>query len=398
MKVLFWLNKRRANKIGLAPLMLRVTHHGTRTNVATGIRLTPKEWDSSRQKAKGGSEKTNEINDLLQTQASACLKALNEFISKGEAFSSSDIVNAISGEEKPEIGWLKLFDTYLANMESRIGVDFSKSTVIRYKSSKKNLKDFITKKLHKQDLNLSTIDRRTIVAFDQFLRGEMKFTNNYVIKTMEQVRKVFKQGVLMDYVSHNPFDLLSYKKSETNKDFLQADELARLQNWDTDNQKLSTTKDILLFMCYTGLAYADMRKAKITDITTDNQNRQWLILRRTKTNNLIQVPLLSIALETINKYDNHFSRTEKDYLLPVPCNQVLNRNIKELCTEIGIKKHICSHSGRYTFASTVLLGNGVRVEVAQKLLAHNSIKSTMIYSKLSAQAISGDIDNLERRL
>lgn len=398
MKVLFWLNKRRANKIGLAPLMLRVTHHGTRTNVATGIRLTPKEWDSSRQKVKGSSEKTNEINDLLQSQASACIKALNEFISKGKAFSSSDVANAINGEEKPEIGWLKLFDTYLSNMESRIGVDFSKSTVVRYKSSKKNLKDFITKKLHKQDLNLSAIDRRTIVAFDQFLRGEMKFTNNYVIKTMEQVRKVFKQGVLMDYVNHNPFDLISYKKSETHKDFFQADELATLQNWNTENEKLSTTKDILLFMCYTGLAYADMRKTKITDITTDNQNRQWLILRRTKTNNLIQVPLLNIALEIIHKYNNHFSRTERGYILPVPCNQVLNRNIKELCTEIGVKKHICSHSGRYTFASTVLLGNGVRVEVAQKLLAHSSIKSTMIYSKLSAQAISGDIDKLEQCL
>ncbi|MFT6283365.1 MAG: hypothetical protein ACJA0U_003507, partial [Salibacteraceae bacterium] len=46
MKVLFWLNKRRANTIGKAPLMLRITHHGKRTNVATGIRLAFKEWDS----------------------------------------------------------------------------------------------------------------------------------------------------------------------------------------------------------------------------------------------------------------------------------------------------------------------------------------------------------------
>lgn len=138
MKVLFWLNKRRANTIGKAPLMLRITHHGKRTNVATGIRLTPKEWDSKRQKVKGGSEKIQEINSLIQTQESACIKALKGFISKGQAFSSQDIIKAIKGDKKPEIGWLKLFDTYLANMEVRIGVDFTKSTTTRYKSSRKN--------------------------------------------------------------------------------------------------------------------------------------------------------------------------------------------------------------------------------------------------------------------
>ena len=42
MKVLFWLNKHRANSRGEAPLMLRVTHHGKRWNVTTDVRIDPK--------------------------------------------------------------------------------------------------------------------------------------------------------------------------------------------------------------------------------------------------------------------------------------------------------------------------------------------------------------------
>lgn len=395
MKILFWLEKRRVNARGEAPLMLRITHHGKRLNTSTGIRVKPEQWDAKKQRVRGSSQS---INETLSIQKERCISSLGKLIKEGKPFSTTDIANTIRGQEKPEIGWLELFDQHLKHMQARVGVDYSSGTVRRYMSSKKNLRLFINDHLKKKDVHISQIDRNMVACLDQFLRGEMKFSNNYVIKTMEHVRKVFKVGVIQGYTEHNPFDLISYKKSETHKEFLYADELKLLLNFNPDNPKQKVTKDVFLFMCYTGLAHSDVKKASIHDIRRDNQDRPWLTLRRTKTDTLIQVPLLNIAVQIVSEYAEHSCRLKNGSILPVPCNQVLNRNLKDLAKAAGIKKRISSHSGRYTFASTVLLGNGIRVEVAQKLLAHNSIKSTMVYSKLSSEAMIGELQSIDNDL
>lgn len=397
MKILFWIEKRRANKRGEAPLHLRITHHGKRVNVSTGIRLKPEQWDAQKQRMKGSTDLSQSVNQLLNTQRSKCLNSLGKLVAEGKAFSTQDVASLLKGEEKPEIGWLEMFDKHILHMESRVGVDYSSSTVRRYKSSRKNLRLFINDRLKKRDVHLSSIDRRMIADLDQYLRGELHLSNNYTIKCMEQIRKVFKKGSIEGYVSHNPFDLLSYRKTETEKEFLYADELKKLMEWQSEDLKLEKTKDIFLFMCYTGLAHSDAKKASVSDIRIDKDERPWLVLRRTKNNNLVQVPLLKPAITIIRKYEGT-DCTKKGLLLPVPCNQVLNRNLKLLMKEVKIDRHISKHSARYSYASTVLLGNGVRIEVCQRLLAHSSVKSTMVYSKLSQQALITELDQLESNL
>ena len=95
-------------------------------------------------------------------------------------------------------------------MQSRVGVDYSSSTVRRYMSSRKNLKLFIKTQTSKYDIHISKVDRKMVAELDQFLRGEMRFSNNYVLKTIEQMRKVFKKGVVDGYVNHDPFDLIVF--------------------------------------------------------------------------------------------------------------------------------------------------------------------------------------------
>jgi hypothetical protein len=109
MKILFWLEKRRANKRGEAPLQLRITYHGKRLNISTGIRLKEEQWDSQRQRMRGTSELSTSVNELISTQRSKCIAPVEKLISESKAFSAQDIAFIIKGEEKEEIGWLKRF-------------------------------------------------------------------------------------------------------------------------------------------------------------------------------------------------------------------------------------------------------------------------------------------------
>jgi integrase len=74
-------------------------------------------------------------------------------------------------------------------------------------------------------------------------------------------------------------------------------------------------RDIFLFSCYTGLAYADVKKLKRSEIIIGVDGEQWLVRRRQKTDISARIPLLPAALTIINKYKDHSLCQEKDLVL-----------------------------------------------------------------------------------
>ena len=68
----------------------------------------------------------------------------------------------------------------------------------------------------------------------------------------------------------------------------------------------------------------------------------------------------------------------------------------ELLGILGIHKKISTHNGRHTFATTVALGNGVPVEILQKMMGHKSIQTTMIYAKVQRPMVQEQADRLSK--
>lgn len=398
MKILFWLNKSKINRTGEAPMMMRLTHNGVRHNITLDLKLKETVWDSKRQKVRGNNESSNNANNLIRSYHNRAIDALNKILQEKKDYTLEDIVQKFKGDEVEDVGFLQLFDSFIANMDARIGVDFNPTTVDKYRYTRQNLSFFIKDHFNTKDVALRQVTKMFVADLNQYLRGVKHFHNNHVNKSLSQMRRVFKTAVMYGLVQENPFDFLSFKRTETHKDYLTMDELRRLISSEPSSKRMVETRDIFIFLCFTGLAHVDAQKVNHDDIMIGVDGNPWLMLRRTKTTTLVTVPILPVVSKLIDKYSGHPKCLKEKKLMPVPANQVLNRSLKSLAAELGFNKKLSSHCGRYTFASTVLLSNGVRVEVAQRLLAHTNIKSTMIYGKLSQLSIANDVGQLNRVL
>ena len=97
----------------------------------------------------------------------------------------------------------------------------------------------------------------------------------------------------------------------------------------------------------------------------------------------------SLLLKTTNSLENE----KYNYNLPVISNQKTNAYLKEIGDCAGIKKNLHFHLARHT-ALTMMLSNGVPIEIVAKIAGHTNIRQTQHYAKVAEQRVLAYASNL----
>ena len=72
-------------------------------------------------------------------------------------------------------------------------------------------------------------------------------------------------------------------------------------------ERLELVRDVFIFCVYTGLAFIDVYILRPEHVSEDSNGNLWIVKPREKTNNLCNIPLLSIPKQILEKYkDNMF--------------------------------------------------------------------------------------------
>ncbi|MHB1178929.1 MAG: site-specific integrase [Daejeonella sp.] len=200
------------------------------------------------------------------------------------------------------------------------------------------------------------------------------------------------------WITVNP--LANYKSTAKAKErgFLTKAELDSLTNKKFSIPRLEQVRDIFLFSCYTGLSYADVKKLRRSEISKGIDGGQWIFTSREKTDTASRIPLLPVAITTLNRYNDHPQCENAGLLLPVLSNQKMNAYLKEIADLCSISKTLTYHIAGHTFATTVTLSNGVPIETVSKMLGHTNIKTTQHYAKILDIKVSEDMIALKERL
>ncbi|AZJ36871.1 site-specific integrase [Tenacibaculum singaporense] len=388
---LFFLQKNRTNQQNICPIRCRITYNKKRKEFSTGFFINPDYWNSKEQLAKPPSKD----NTFINTQLSLIKQQINQaflFLQVNEKeFDVEDIYLQHKGKSiKSEKTFLEVFDYHNSKVKKTIGIDYVESTYKKFEECKRLMKKFIRHKYKKNDLVLQNIKFIFLEDLDYYLKTERRQSQSTINKHIQRVRKIIKLAILEGFIDKDPF--VFYRPKRTTKEliFLTSEELKLIETHQLRQKKLVIVKDLFIFCCYTGLAYADMSELNTKNIQVGFDGNEWIEMSRKKTKSKISIPLLPKPRDILLKYNNK---------LPKISNQKFNSYLKEIADIIGINKNLTHHIARKTFASTVLLYNGVPMEVVSELLGHSKITITQEhYAKVVKKKISDEVSKLNQKL
>ena len=407
-KILFFIRGEKLNPdTNKCPIYLRITKDNIRTEISLNLVVEPKRWDKRKQCVKGSSPESNSLNESLKDNEVKLRNTFNEMSRNGETITAKSLKERLLGKTAPKKTVQYLFDFYLQQIRSRIGNDFSNSTLKKYQYCNNHLMNFIWKSKGEKDIPLSEINYHFIKEFREYLREASEFKgrdgkitikkaneHNSTLKYLKMFKTVVKEGMNCGWLALDPFASFKDKFKEVEQVFLYTDDLKSIMDKEIQNERLSLVRDLFVFACFTGFAYSDCKKLKPEDLITDRKGRKWITIYRTKSNTPCRVPLLPIADQIIKKYEHHPICLNNGVLLPMLTNQKYNSYLKEIGDVSGIRKNLTTHVGRRTFAS-VAINYDVPAETIIKIIGHKNFKHLHLYAKVNEDKIVYDLEEMK---
>jgi integrase/recombinase XerD len=387
LSVLFVLQKIKMNKKGQCPIKCRITFLKSRKEFSTGIFINPNYWDSGKQKASPPRTDNTTLNNKLSLIHQQIDKAFLMLQILPNDFDVDDIYRKYKGEDsKEEITILGAYDLHNSKTEKLIGIDFNQLSWSRYIESRRKVALFISKFYKRKDVRLKDLDLKFIQDLEYFFKTVLKLKQATVYRSIQRVKKIIQFAISENYLQKDPFHLYKNKKHKTIIVYLTDEELKRLEKHTFSQPRLQQVKDLFIFCCYTGLAYAEMSSLTTKNIEIGFDGKEWIQMIRKKTNRKISVPVLPKAKEILEKYNSE---------LPSISNQKFNSYLKEISELLSIDKKLTHHTARKTFATTVLLFNNVPMEIVSELLGHSNMNVTQShYGKIVQKKVSDEVNRL----
>ena len=395
--ILFFIKKSKLLKNGAAPIYLRITINGKRAEISLKRSITPKLWDTVRNKAKGNSTDSKALNEYLNSVRGQLYTYHQDLQESSKIITSKMLTNTFLGIGEKQWSLVELFQEHNENMQRLIGQEYSPLTYQRYEAGLKHIKTFCKVQYKNEDFQLSEVNHKFITAFEFYLKTTVKCQHNSAMKHVKALKKVTRIALANDYIRKDPFANYKITQKTVERTCLTQKEINALLKKEFNIERIEVIRDLFIFQCYTGLSYRDLEKLSKEHIHIGIDGYKWIILNRTKTGSECRIPILPAAEKILKKYKNNPCHQLKEKLFPVPSNQKMNAYLKEVADICGIKKKLHTHLARHTYATTITLSNNVPMETVSKLLGHKKLATTQIYSKVLDSKISHDMAKLMGR-
>ena len=396
LSVLFIIKKSKLLKNGEAPVCMRITVNKRVAEVMIKRNIPVDLWNQKKECSKGKDRVATELNHYINTVRAKVLQIHRELEIDNKPITADIIKDCFYGRDKVQRSLLEMYAEHNEKCRALIGKEYTESTVTKFDTSINRLKEYIRSCYHHDDIMLAELDGQFIRDFDFWLKTDKHCQNNSALKHLKNLKKVVRIALANDWIKKDPFYGIHFKQEEVNVEFLSREELDILMNKEFTIKRLEQVRDIFVFCCFTALAFVDVQQLSREHLIKDNNGALWIRKTRQKTNQMCNIPVLSIPQRILRKYEDNAECIKKGVLLPVISNQRMNAYLKEIADLCGIAKRLTTHVARHTAATVVFLANDVSMENVSKILGHSNIRMTQHYARVLDSSIMRDMANVER--
>jgi site-specific recombinase XerD len=397
-QLLFFLKQSRSRVKGPQMIYLRITVAGQRAELSTQRSCDPAKWNTGAGRLHGTKAEVRSLNAYLDTLQAKVYEAHRVLWEKGETITATALKQHVKGGHEQQRLILEIFEKHNEKLAQLVGRDFSPATLKRYKTSLEHTRHFIFWKYKLPDLEITRLNYEFIAEFAFWLKTVRHCNHNSTMKYLGNFKKIVLLCIKSGWLLRDPFAGFKLSKREVERPYLSEGELQQMAAKTFPSERLGYVRDVFLFSCFTGLAYADVKKLQRTEITTGVDGSPWIFTHRQKTHTSSRIPLLPFSLSILEKYKDHPQCVREGRLLPLLSNQKMNAYLKEIAEVCGIQKKLTFHIARHTFATTVTLTNGVPIETVSRMLGHKNLRTTQHYAKILDQKVGEDMQLLRQKL
>jgi site-specific recombinase XerD len=381
----------------MAPIYMSIAVGEDRVELSTKKYVLPQRWNTAMQKVSGNGEENRTINAYLKTLEQEVFQAHQALILENKEVSAGNIKSKLLGLDTEQHWIIEEFKDHNKKMEALIGKQYARATWKRFETTLKHTQDFIQWKFKSPDQEVSRLNHEFLENFEFYLKSVRNCDHNSTMKYLANFKKIVLRCTKKGWLAKDPFSDFKLSLHEVKINVLTDHELDLIAKKNFSAERVGRVRDIFLFSCFTGLAYADVKKLKRSEIKMGVNGKDWIFASRQKTDTDFRIPLLPEAAAILKKYEDDPQCVNMDRAFPVMSNQKMNAYLKEIADVCGIKKNLTYHLARHTFATTVTLSNGVPMETVSKMLGHKNLKTTQHYAKIVDTKISEDMDSLRKR-
>ncbi|MFC2111040.1 site-specific integrase [Bacteroidota bacterium] len=395
MKLAFYVKRTKKLSNGEVPVYMRISINGSREDLAINRGILPGLWSIEKGAAHGRTKEANNLNKYMDSLRYQVNDLFYELSKRFDDLTPKIIKQAFLGNDPDEKTIIVLHKNYNDKVKSLVGVDYRKSTLVRYGTSLKHMTNYLETVIKKKDIAVKKIDHAFVEGYDAYLKIKCGLAHNSAVKYHKNLKRILADARANQWLFHDPYANYRLPVKKTDRGYLDDQELDRLINHEFTIDRLDQVRDCFVVSCFTGLAYSDLERLTHKNFYTQSDGSLWIRINRLKTDILSSVPVLPMVDQIIKKYQYHPMCTIKGKLLPVSSNQRMNAYLKEIGNACVIDKELTTHLARHTFATTVTLNNDVPIESVSKMLGHTSIKTTKIYARLLDKKVAHDMSKLK---
>lgn len=408
------------------PIRIRVSYNGKRIDLFSGYRIDIKDWDYDNSKVIDGrknkqGQTSDEVNIALANYENDINRYFFESAAKKELPTNEDLKEAFQKtrekynpelkkkETKPKPSKnkkLTLFDVFdeYTSYTGKIN-NWTEDTYSKFRTIKSHLFNFNEK------LSFDDLTQEGLSDLLAYFMNDLQFRNETTKRYIEFVYMFLryahsrKHTTIDDFLTFKP----KLKRVKKNVIFLTEEELNQIKKAviPESKQYLERVKDVLLFLCYSGLRHSDVYNLKRSNIVNDK-----IYITTEKTYDSLVIELNEMTKSIIKKYEHIPFRNDK--ALPVISNQKTNDYLKELGEIVGLNdpvtetffignkrysntkpkyEYMSSHIGRRTFIC-LCIAKGIPIQVIMKWTGHTDYKSMVPYIEVAEKTKEVEMEKL----